>query len=1022
MNITRSVLKRPVTTVMVVLCLIVFGLTSVLSAKLELTPTMEMPMLVIFTLYPGASPDDVNELVTQPIEDETGTLTGMKGITSVSSENVSIVLVEYEYGIDIDEAYDDLKKKMDVLEMTLPDDVESPTIIEMNINDMASISLAVNNDTQANLYNYVNDAIVPEFEKLSSVASVDVSGGREEYVKIELIPEKLSQYHLNMNAISSAIASADFSYPAGDTEVGGQTLSVSAGVSYDTVESLKTIPITLGSGNIIYLEDVANVYTTLQDAAGIGRYNGRDTIAVGIKKQQSSTDVEVSKDVTNTMNRLLAADPNLEIVVVNDNSDMIKSSLNSVMQTMVMAILVSMVIIFLFFGDLKASLIVGTSIPISILAALISMSALGFSLNVITLSSLVLGVGMIVDNSIVVLESCFRSTRGVGFREYTEAALKGSDTVLQSIIGGTVTTCVVFLPLAFLEGMSGQMFKPLGFTIVFCMLASLISAMTIVPLCYTMYRPKEKEHAPLSGMISGMQEGYRSIMKVLLPRRKTVIFTSVLLLALSIVLATQLRVELMTSADQDSINISIETRPGLRIERVDEILRQAEAIVTSEENQVYVDSYMLSYGSTGLSMSGGSAATLTAYLRDDCSLESGDVIKLWKPAFAMIPDCDITLSSSSMMGSMMSGSDQFEVILESTQYDSLKEVSDSIVRQLTDRPEVTRIHSTLENAAPLVKINIDPIKAAAEGLSPVQVAGMINTTLSGNEATTLKVDGNDISVMVEYPEDEYKSLDQVKGIMIPSATGASVALTDIAEVAFQDSPLSIMRSDKEYQVTVTGDYTDMVSTEDERAVADMKKLLMREVVTPTMTADISVAQNAMDQSMVEELGALLQAVLIAVFLVFVVMAAQFESPKFSIMVMTTIPFALIGSFTFLFAADVAISMPSMLGFLMLVGTVVNNGILYVDTVNQYRQDMDMETALIEAGATRLRPILMTMLTTIVAMIPMCLAFGDAGEMMQGLALVDVGGLVASTILALLMLPAYYSVMSQRKKRRPVLED
>ena len=249
-----------------------------------------------------------------------------------------------------------------------------------------------------------------------------------------------------------------------------------------------------------------------------------------------------------------------------------------------------------------------------------------------------------------------------------------------------------------------------------------------------------------------------------------------------------------------------------------------------------------------------------------------------------------------------------------------------------------------------------------------------------------------------------------------------MALTDIAEVAFQDSPLSIMRSDKEYQVTVTGDYTDMVSTEDERAVADMKKLLMREVVTPTMTADISVAQNAMDQSMVEELGALLQAVLIAVFLVFVVMAAQFESPKFSIMVMTTIPFALIGSFTFLFAADVAISMPSMLGFLMLVGTVVNNGILYVDTVNQYRQDMDMETALIEAGATRLRPILMTMLTTIVAMIPMCLAFGDAGEMMQGLALVDVGGLVASTILALLMLPAYYSVMSQRKKRRPVLED
>ena len=1022
MNITKTVLKRPVTTVMVVLCLIVFGLSSVLSSKLELTPSMDMPMLVVFTIYPGASPDDVNELVTRPIEDETGTLTGIKGVTSVSGENSSIVLLEYEYGTDIDDAYDDLKKKMDVLQAGFPDDAQDPVIMEMNINDMASITLAVNNDTRENLYNYVNDTIVPEFEKLSSVASVDISGGRKEYVKIELIPEKLTQYRLSMNAVASAISSADFSFPVGDAQVGGQSLSVSAGVDYDTAESLKSIPITLGNGNIIYLEDVANIYTSLEEASGIGRYNGRDTIAIGIKKQQSSSDVEVSRNVMRVIGQLQAGDPNLEIVVVDDNSEMIKSSLTSVLQTMAMAVMVSMVIIFLFFGDLKASLIVGTSIPISILAALIAMSAMGFSLNVITLSSLVLGVGMMVDNSIVMLESCFRSTKGVGFREYTEAALKGSGVVLQSIIGGTLTTCVVFLPMAFQEGMSGQMFKPLGFTIVFCMLASLISAMTIVPLCYTIYRPKERERAPLSGMIKGLQDSYRSIMRVILPKRKTVIFTSILLLAVSIVLATRLGMELITSPDQNSVNISIETRPGLKVERVDEILKKAEAIVTSEDNQVYVDSYMLSFGSTGLSMSGGSAATLTAYLKDDCPLETDEVIKLWKPALTSIPDCDITLNASSMMGSMMTIADGFEVILKSTQYDSLKEVSDSIVKQLTDRPEVTRIHSSLENAAPLIKINIDPIKASAEGLSPVQVAGMINTMLSGTEATTLEVNGNEVSVMVEYPDDEYAALDQVKGIVIPTATGASVALSDIGEVVFQDSPLSIMRSDKEYQVTITGDYTDMVDTEDDRAVDDMKKLLMREVVTPTMNADISVAQNAMDESMIEELGGLLEAVLIAVFLVFVVMAAQFESPKFSIMVMTTIPFALIGSFTFLFVADVPISMPTMLGFLMLVGTVVNNGILYVDTVNQYRQEMDMETALVEAGATRLRPILMTTLTTIVAMIPMCLAYGDAGEMMQGLALVDVGGLVASTMLALLMLPAYYSVMSRRKKRMPVLED
>ena len=977
---------------------------------------MDMPMLIVFTTYPGASPDDVDELVSQTIENETGTLNGIKGVTSVSNENYSIVLLEYEYGIDTNDAYDDLKKKMDTIQAQLPDDVQDPVIMEMNINDMPSITFAVNNDSQSNLYNYVNDTIVPEFEKLSSVASVDISGGQKEYVSIELISEKLSQYHLSMNSIVSAIGSADFTYPVGDTRVGRQTLSLSAGVTYDTVESLKTIPIMLGGGNIIYLEDVANIYPALEEASGIGRYNGRDTISVQIKKQQSSSDVEVSRDAMRIVRQLQAADENLEMIVVDDNSEMIKSSLTSVLQTMAMAVVVSMVIIFLFFGDLKASLIVGTSIPISILAALISMSAIGFSLNVITLSSLVLGVGMMVDNSIVVLESCFRSTKGVGFREYTDAALKGSETVLQSVIGGTMTTCVVFLPLAFLAGMSGQMFKPLGFTIVFCMLASLISAMTIVPLCYTMYRPKEKERAPLSGMLTALQNGYRSIMKVLLPKKKTVIFTSVVLLAASIAMATQLGMELISSADEGTVAISVETKPGLNIEEIDQIFQKVEAVVTADEN---VDSYMLSYGSTGLSM--GSSSTLSAYLSDDCKLPTEEVIRMWKPLMAQIPDCDITMESSSMMSSMMATTSGFQVILESTQYDKLKAASDSIVEQLMDRGEVTRVHSTLENAAPVLKIEIDPVQASAEGLSPVQTAGLINTMLGGTEAMTLEVNGNEISVMVEYPKGDYSTLEQVKGIVIPTATGASVALSDIAEVVFQDSPLSITRSDKQYQVTVSADYTDMVKTNDRKDVERVRSLLMEEVVNPSMTPDITIAQSAVDESMIEELGALFQAVLIATFLVFVVMAAQFESPKFSLMVMTTIPFSLIGSFSLLFLADVTISMPSMLGFLMLVGTVVNNGILYVDTVNQYRQEMDMNTALIEAGTTRLRPILMTTLTTIVAMIPMCLAYGDAGEMMQGLALVDVGGLVASTVLALLMLPAYYSVMSYKKKEKPIVD-
>ena len=443
MGLTKKVLKRPVTTVLVVLCLIVFGLSSIFSSQLELIPEMEMPMLIVSAVYPGASPDDVDQLVISKIEDEIGTLSGVDSVTSMSSENFGMVLVQYDYDQDIDKAYDDLKKKLDGIKSDLPDDVDTPTIIEMDINSTPSITLAVNNDSVDNLYNYVNDDIVPEIEKLTSVASVDVSGGQEAYIKAELIPEKLSQYHVNMNTIVAALKSADFSMPIGSTSVGNKDLSVTSGTSFDTMELLKKIPITLGNGNIIYMEDVANIYNTVEAKDSIGRYDGKDTMTIGVKKNQDSDHITVSKAVQETMQTLKAQDPSLEYVVVNDYSDQISDSLNSVFQTMIMAVIIAMLIIWLFFGDIKASLIVGTSIPVSILAALILMKAIGFTLNVITLSSLVLGVGMMVDNSIVVLESCFRFTdKGDGFVETRKAAIDGTAAVLESIIGGTVTTDV----------------------------------------------------------------------------------------------------------------------------------------------------------------------------------------------------------------------------------------------------------------------------------------------------------------------------------------------------------------------------------------------------------------------------------------------------------------------------------------------------------------------------------------------------------------------------------------------------
>lgn len=1013
MGIIKAVLKRPVTMVLAILCLMVFGLSSVFTSKMELTPEMNFPMMLVSSVYAGASPENVNDLVTKPVEESVGTLSGIKNIQSISQENVSIIMLEYEYGTNMDKAYSDLKKKIDAI--NLPDDVDTPTIMEFNINDMPAVVLAVNDPTQHNLHNFVNDTIVPEFEKISSVASVDLSGGQENYVSVRLIPEKMNQYHLTMNSISQAIKAADFSYPAGSTGVGKRELSVVTAVKVDDVNALKKVPLVAGGGKTIYLEDVAEISEALKKQDTIGRYNGQETITLSINKQQKNSAVDVSKGVSKTIENLKAEYPNVEFIIIDDTSDQILSALNDVKDTMIAAVVIAMVIIFLFFGDLKASLIVGSSMPISMLISLIMMSAMGFSLNLITMSSIVLAIGNMTDDSIVVLDSCFKAQKGKGFKAYMSAAVGGTSEVFAAILGGALTNSVVFIPLAFLEGMSGQLFMPLGFTLIFTSLASAISGLTIVPMCYSRLQPVEKNNSPVGGIVRVMQAGYTKLVTKLLGRKALVMLVSVLLLAASAVLAGRLGFELMPDTDEGTIAVSVEVKPGLKLEEVDKILQNVETIVTAEND---LDSYMLTYGGGGLSLTSGNVGTLTAYLKSDRTLSTKEIVNKWKKEMNQVPDCSITVESSSSI-SMMGSSSDFEVILQSANLDKLKRVSDQMVSELSGRSELIKVHSDLENAAPVIKISVDSIKAAAEGVAPINVGAAINEMLSGVEATTMDRDGEEISVQLEYGENYYDTMNKVEGILLPNNSGGSVALTDLADIGYEDSPTAINRKNKQYLVTVTGSFTDEVKTEKEKD--GVIKTIDHDIVNKYLDTTITRAQNSEDESMVEEFTNLLMAIVTAVFLLFVVMAAQFESAKMSLMVMTSIPFSLIGAFGLMVAANIKINMPSLLGFLMLVGTVVKSGILYVETANQYCETMDKPTAVVKAGTNRFRSILMTTLIAIVSIVPMAVGGGDNGETMQGLSLVNVGGLTASTVLTLLLLPVYYMIMSGKKKNKPELD-
>lgn len=998
MGITRFVLKRPVTVLMALLCLIVFGISSVFNATLEQMPDMDQPMMIIMANYSGASPEDMDELVTQLIEDQVSTLEGVKSMSSTTSEGRSMIMLEYDYDTDMDEAYSDLTKSLNSIR-DLPDDVE-PTVMEMNNNAQASMMLTIANPSQENLYDYVDQKIVPELEKLSTVAEVSTMGGSSEYIKIELMSDMMDQYNVSISDIKSAMSAANLSYPSGSAESGNLDLSVSTLTQHDTLDELLEMPITVSGNKIIYLEDIAVVSYAEEQKGGVSRYNGEETISISLTKQQSSTAMDLSKQVQKIIKSLQNDDDDLTITVARDEADSIQDSLKDVAETMVMAVVISMIIIFLFFGDFKASLIVGSSIPTSILMSLIVMTRAGFTLNIITMSGLVLGVGMMVDNSIVVLESCFRAMdkqQDKGALGYAKAALEGTNIVVASIFGSTVTTCVVFIPLVFLNGMSGQMFGAMGYTIVFCMCASLLSAIAIVPLCYMMYKPKERSSAPATRPLTFLQDAYRKIMSVLLKHKAIVMLASVGIIVATVFLASGMQTELMTADDTGTVSVSIETRPGLITEQADAILAEAESIVADHED---VESYMLRYNND--------EGTITAYLKDDRKMSTDEVVSQWENEMADLENCTITVEASTSM-SMMGRSRGYEAILKGTQYDELQEVSNEIVNELIARDDVKNVHSSIENTAPVVAVKVDPVAASAEGLTAAQIGTMVKQMLDGEEVTTLKVDGQEISVKAEYPEDQYKTVPQLERIIVKKPSGGYVALSDVAEIYYKDSPSSIEKEDKSYQITISADYVDSSSS------AAVKTKIDNEVISPNLTGTIVRGTNSRDRMMQEEFSGLYNAIAVAVFLIFVVMAAQFESPKFSFMVMTTIPFSLVGSFGLLKLTGVSMSMTSILGFLILVGTVVNNGILYVDTVNQYRMEMSLRKALIEAGATRMRPIMMTSLTTILSMLPMAMAFGSSGSTTQGLAVVNIGGLSVGVLVALFILPVYYALMNGRKE-------
>ncbi|SKC06642.1 Multidrug efflux pump subunit AcrB [Lachnospiraceae bacterium] len=990
----KGVLNRPVTAVVSVIALVLFSLLSLSNITMKLMPDMSMPMLFVSVTYAGASPEEVDELVVDKISDACDSISGLKSTTATANENYGYLQLTFEYGTDMDEAYDDVKSAIDGIKGSLPDDAGTPTIMELDMDSMADITLSISGtNDDINVLQAVKENIEPELTKVSEVAQVEISGGDEKYISVRLIPEYAQQYGLGITDIANAISAVNFTMPAGSVTAGDQKLSLNAEVKYKSIEELEQVPITV-NGEVIHLSDVAKIGYQTKDASSISRYNGHESVNVSIKKKQSESAVTLSRGVKKALTRIEKNNPNLIIETVDDAADTILERLTQVGQTVLQAVLLAMGVLFVFFGDLKGSLIVGSSMPVSLMVTLICMYFAGFDLNVITLSSLVIAVGMMTDNAVVVLEMCFRKrSDGLSFRD---AALEGTSIVMNSVIASTITTVVVYLPLSVMQGLSGQMFKQLGFTIIFALMASLISAITLIPLCFMIYRPVEKKDIITNRILKWVSRRYEKVLRFVLKWRKLTFIGSIILLVVSLSLSAFLQTELMASTDEGIVSIKVEFKPNVKLEVMDEVVLQLEQYLADDPD---IDTYT--------SDTSESSASLTAYKADDSKKSTQEIVDEYNTKLSNISNiCEVSASAGSSMGmSGFTNADSKEFDIASTDRDKLKAAAAEIVDIMHNTKGVLRVSNSIQETGTKAKVVIDPVMAQSKGFSAQQIAGLIYNNMSGKKAIEVSVDNETYDVTVEYPKDFYENVADLEAMTFTNSQGVSVPLSEIGSVVFASAPQSITREDGQYRATITATMTSTTK--------DAVSQALDQTVGTKEFDGVTFETSSMMEMQNEEFAALGQAIGIAVFLVFMVMAIQFESIADSVLIMLCLPFAAIGSILFLLVMNIKVSMVALMGILMLAGIVVNNGIILIDMAKQ-NQAAGMETveALVDSGTGRMRPILMTTLTTMLAMIPQAFGIAKGAESMQAMSAVIVGGLISSTLLTLLLLPTFYLLLDR----------
>jgi HAE1 family hydrophobic/amphiphilic exporter-1 len=1033
MNLPKFSVMRPVLTTMLTLIVVVLGASSLTQLRIDMLPDVEMPTLTVSTEYEGASPEVMERSVTQILEEILATVPGVEEMTSSSSEGDASVRLTFVWGTDINDAATEVRSKLETELEELPEEITRPTVRKFDVNSFPVVVIGISSKLDpVELTTLIEEQIRYRFAQVPGVAQVDAWGGYNRELRVELDQARVRALGLPLNQILSAIRDANLDLPAGSIEEGRYEVTLRAPAEFKSIEDIRAVVVATREGAPVRLGQIAEVKDTYERISRHVRINNELGIRLAIRKEAGANTVEVATAILDEIEDINRDFPQIEALAVINQGNYIERSITNVANSVLYGGALAVLVLLFFLRNLPSTLVIALAIPISVVATFALVYFAGFTLNLMTLGGLALGVGMMVDSSIVVLEAIFRK-HDEQHADPTSASISAAVEVGPAIVASTITTLVIFLPVIFIQGVSGILFRELAYVIAFALITSLVVSLSVVPMLAARMLTRRDASTPRPGPVAklnafatrafeALDNGYRDLLVWVLRNRIITIGSTLLVLGATVLLVPKLGTEFLPPSDEGEVRVSGEMEVGTRLDLVDAQTRKLEQIVI--DNTPEMTSWVTSVGASGRSPGDGATGDMRISLvplSERTRSNTEIAADLREKLDGQIPG--MTVRTRAPQGQFLLervlGSSDNGLTVEVRGYDlqTLELLANRALEAMSEIDGLTDFDADIDQGAPQQEIAIDRAKAADIGVSVRDISQAIETAIAGSRAGEYRTaDGYAYRILVQLADAQSLSIEQVLDLTVRSDTGEDVALRNLVTTDFGRGPTVIQRKDQQRLVSIEAN----VAGRDLGSVAQDVQAALDQIPTPAgydfiLTGSVEEQQESSRQLML--------ALGLALVLVYMVLACQYESLRDPLIVMCSVPLAAIGVILMLFITNTTLNIQSYIGCIMLGGIVVNNAILLVDQTGQLRRSgLVTRDAIAEAGRRRLRPILMTSLTTILGLLPLAFGIGEGADAQAPLARAVIGGLLTSMLTTLVLVPAVYSIVHPEHAREPKTDD